>query len=198
MQGLFVYAGKHPLDGGWSFCLSFCDRPAFLDPHTPPHYNTYLLRQHLGLYIYPLYSSFSFRINDILKFLTVSQAAVKTQYQPSSRMPPQQHLKIFERRPTERCQSLQHFTLFPKLPKELRLEIWRKSMQCERIIKVSIDSVPEVVETINWRALQAMSGRFIRQVGTGSSEETADASIARVPHSCHQHPSPKLTSPLEE
>ena len=56
------------------------------------------------------------------------------------------HLQIFNSiRNTnneDRC-----FTNFQSLPKELRLKIWRHSMQRERIIKVSFENNPPTANT---------------------------------------------------
>lgn len=108
-------------------------------------------------------------------------------------MPSQQHLKIFNRSPTGQW-AVGHFHSFSELPKELRLKIWRTSLQRERIIEICVEPLPEVAAAFTQRTM-AMYG--VNEDATGPSEETASTGTAGGP--CHsQLPGSKQRSSLEE
>lgn len=125
--------------------------------------------------------------------MTVSQTIIPIREQPST-MPSQQHLKILNLSPTGRYRAVEYFHIFSKLSKELRLKIWRTSLQRERIIEVSVEALPEVIAAYTQR-YNAMYG--VTEEARWPSEELASTSTVGGP--CNsQFAESKQRSSLEE
>lgn len=106
--------------------------------------------------------------------MTATTTPVKTM-NLSKKTPHQPHLQIFNRSDEASCGSQISFHRFAYLPKDMRLKIWRASLQRERIIEISVNPAPKASNVVRDRLQDSCSleGEEQPEVNTELTQQKA-------------------------